>query len=35
MSSASMRELAQRLVALEAASQSAAGAHVHEAVQRV
>ena len=28
-----MRELAQRLVALEAASQSAAGAHVHEAVR--
>jgi len=33
MSSASMRDLARRLVAVEAASQSATGAHVHEAVR--
>ena len=33
MSSATMRDLARRLVAMEAASQSAPGAHVHEAVR--
>jgi hypothetical protein len=33
ISSASMRDLARRLVAVEAASQSATGAHVHEAVR--
>lgn len=32
-SSASMRDLALRLIAVEAASQSATGAHVHEAVR--
>ena len=31
--SASMRDLARRLLAVEAASQSASGAHVHEAVR--
>ena len=33
MPSASMRGLARRLLAVEAASQSAAGAHVHEGVR--
>jgi hypothetical protein len=33
MPSASMRDLARRLLAVEAASQSATGAHVHEAVR--
>jgi len=33
ISSASMRDLARRLLAVEAASQSATGAHAHEAVR--